>query len=166
MNLKVVFTCGFVSVVAFAFVFRSGEAKSPACDPLSQSDQPRLNLRVDPVLTESISQCTLNVTAYIQSRSPVDSISGSITAIPMGAQEQTEHFMIRLDALPTGMKSGSLEFRSIPAPFCRQLSLKARIGECLTKGSAVQSCPPIRFVGAQAYDTVDIAHPTSTVCYD
>ena len=161
-----VLTLGVVIVLASVSLLRGGEAKGQSCEPLSQRDEPRLNLRLDPDLADSTGQCALTMTAYIQTRASVDTIVGSVEASPSEAQGQRERFVVKLEPSPTGMKSGEFDLAPVAAPFCSGVVLSATIEQCLTPEGAPQSCPPVRFVDADTFGRVEILNPGSTACYD
>ena len=101
-----------------------------------------------------------------QSRAPVDTIAGSIDASPSGSRGQSESFQITLEPSPTGMKSGEFELSPVPAPFCSGVKLSTKMEQCVGRLGVAEPCPPIRFVGTDGFEEVEVVNPASTVCYD
>lgn len=143
-----------------------GNTDSRTCERQSQTDNPRLNLRIEPVVSRTTGRCRLRLVAYAQSRTMIDAIRGSYKVEPPPKQNRLTRLWIGLKPLPTGMKSGSFAVDVIPAFLCRGVRLLVMIDSCLGPDGGKVACPQVRVVDASAVDRIQVVNPESTVCFD
>lgn len=143
-----------------------GEDRQPACTTSSHNDQPRANFHLGPALPTADAPCVIRMTAYIQRRSPVETIIGSIETKSSAGDTQSETLRLELRASDTGMKSATLEFETGDKPLCRDLEITARVDACLWGPHNGRSCPSIRVLKEDTFAGLEVVSQTSTVCYD
>lgn len=154
--------------IAFAsHALDNGELpENQSCKAVSQRDEPRLNLRIEQALGETITTCAVRATAYIQTRAPIDRIEATLTVKPLAGPAKSDRIGIAFEPLRTGMKSGEFTADAISAPLCRGVQVSAKIGACFEAAGDEKPCPEVRIVGADAFGRVEVTNPGSTVCYD
>lgn len=145
----------------------SANPAGDACEAVSASDEPRLNIAMEADQFGMVPPCRAEIVVYTPRHSQLAAVEGVITFIDdaSGSQLRTAApVALALEPRSNGMREATFALPPIEELACRRATASFEIARCLSDDGQELSCPDVRIAHADAFSVFDVTGAQLSVC--
>ena len=137
----------------------------PACEPRSNTDPGRLNIRANAEGFGMITPCRGGLELYINPNSQVRSMVFDLEYLDMDDDPVLyEKIRAVLEASSTGMFQKEVYLKSIEQKSCRNIQIIVRSMSCFSADGSQADCPEIRIIPPDVFHSIMVKDDSLKIC--
>lgn len=144
---------------------RESEFLYPECEPRSNTDPGRLNLRAAAEDFGTIPPCRGSLEIYINKNSETRAVVLELDILTK--EEDVLHddqIRVNLEESQTGMFQKEVSLKSIEGESCRNIQITVRSMTCYSVDGSKVVCPDIRIIPPDAFSSIKVNNNSLNVC--
>lgn len=159
------FIWGFICNTGCSSQTKEKAQPYPACEPRSNTDPGRLNIRAGAEDFGMTTPCSVNFELYINSNSRIRSLVLDLAYLNTeGETVQIDQIRANLEHSSSGIFQKVIPAPPVPGETCRSLHMVIRSIACYAADESIMECPDIRVIPPDAAGSLRVDDSSVTVC--
>lgn len=163
--LNTICILGILSVSGCSSQIPDGNHSHPACEPRSNTDPGRLNIRANAGNFGAISPCNGSFEMYINQNSQMRSLVFDLEYLNMNDEPvHQEQIRAEFESSSTGIFQTEIAINPVEGKSCRSLQIAIGSIICYSADGDIVVCPEIRIIQTAVFESISIKDKSLNIC--